>query len=125
MVQFPRLKRIYAPPASEDGQRILVDRIWPRGISREKAALTAWPRLVAPSDELRKWFGHDPMRWDVFRRRYVAELDANTACVSELRSLLAKEPSTLLFGARDADHNNAVVLADYLRALGPDRDSLG
>ncbi len=100
---------------STSGYRVLVDRVWPRGISREDAAVDAWLRDVAPSPELRRWFGHDPARFAEFARRYRAELDGNTA-VAELRRLLSEHDDvTLLYGARDTEHNQAVVLADYVR----------
>ena len=110
-----RTKRIYDPPSVDDGQRILVDHIWPRGVKREAAKLTEWVKLIAPSSELRKWFGHDPARFAEFRRRYFEELDANEEAVRRLRGLLVEGPATLLYAARDTAHNNAVVLADYLR----------
>jgi uncharacterized protein YeaO (DUF488 family) len=109
------VKRIYEPPAPDDGQRVLVDRIWPRGISKEDAALTLWLKDIAPSDELRKWFGHEPARWAEFRKRYAAELDGNREVVAQLRGLLGKGKVTLLYGAHDEAHNNAVALAGYLR----------
>jgi uncharacterized protein YeaO (DUF488 family) len=109
-----RTKRIYDPPSPEDGVRVLVDRLWPRGIKKEEAALDDWLRDAAPSTELRKWFGHDPERWDGFRRRYMAELTA--ARVSDLfRSRMARGRLTLLYSAKDEAHNQAIVLADYLR----------
>jgi len=110
------IKRIYEPPAPEDGQRVLVDRIWPRGVSKENAALTLWLKEIAPSDELRKWFGHEPARWAGFRERYGAELDRNEEAVTQLRTLLRGGRVTLLYGAHDEAHNNAVALAGYLRA---------
>jgi uncharacterized protein YeaO (DUF488 family) len=110
-----RIKRIYEPPAREDGARILVDRLWPRGVSKKTAALTAWPKEIAPSASLRKWFGHDPERWSEFRRRYRAELKANDAAVQSLRELLARNSMTLLYAAHDPAHNHALVLADYLK----------
>jgi uncharacterized protein YeaO (DUF488 family) len=109
-----KVKRVYAPPEADDGTRILVDRIWPRGLSKGEAALTLWLREVAPSAALRKRFGHDPARWAEFQRRYRAELDANKASVERLRDLLQTGRATLLYAARDEKHNNAVVLADYL-----------
>ena len=108
-----KLKRVYDPPAANDGKRILVDRIWPRGLSKAEAELTLWLKDVAPSAALRKWFGHDPARWPEFQQRYRAELDANPA-VERLRDLLRQGPATLLYGARDERHNQAIVLADYL-----------
>jgi uncharacterized protein YeaO (DUF488 family) len=111
-----KIKRVTEPPNRTDGARILVDRLWPRGQSKDKLQLTAWVRDVAPSTELRKWFGHDPAKWETFRRRYRAELDANPACVKELRALLQQHSNaTLLYAAHDEECNNAVVLAEYLR----------
>ncbi|PDQ22925.1 hypothetical protein CN311_00960 [Mesorhizobium sanjuanii] len=109
------VKRIYEPPSSSDGQRVLVDRIWPRGLSKEHAALTLWLKDIAPSDELRKWFGHEPARWAEFRRRYCVELDGNGEAVAQLHDLLREGKVTLLYGAHDEAHNNAVALAGYLR----------
>ena len=112
------VKRIYEPPAADDGQRVLVDRIWPRGVSKEEAALALWLKEIAPSDELRKWFGHQAARWAEFQKRYRAELDGNGEAVAQLRGLLRHGKVTLLYGAHDEDeaHNNAVALAGYLRA---------
>ncbi|MBN9221002.1 MAG: DUF488 domain-containing protein [Mesorhizobium sp.] len=109
------VKRIYEPPGSDDGQRVLVDRIWPRGVRKKDAALTLWLKDIAPSDDLRKWFGHEPERWAEFQKRYRAELDGNGDAVTELRALLGKGKVTLLYGAHDEAHNNAVALAAYLR----------
>lgn len=109
------VKRVYEPAAAGDGQRVLVDRLWPRGVKKEDAHLDLWLKDVAPSDELRKWFGHDPDRWAEFRKRYREELKAKAAAIEELRALLAKGKVTLLFGAHDERHNNAVVLAEYLQ----------
>ena len=107
-----RLKRAYDPAEPEDGTRILVDRLWPRGLSRGEAKVDQWLKEVAPSAELRRWFGHDPAKWAEFRRRYKAEL-ADNPSLEELRALLRRERRvTLLFGARDVEHNNAVVLRD-------------
>ncbi|WP_214474662.1 DUF488 domain-containing protein [Mesorhizobium sp. dw_380] len=110
------VKRIYEPPAPGDGQRVLVDRIWPRGFSKEHAALALWLKDIAPSDDLRKWFGHEPARWADFQKRYRAELDRNGEAVAQLRDLLGKGKVTLLYGAHDEAHNNAVALEGYLRA---------
>lgn len=110
------VKRVYEAPAKADGQRVLVDRLWPRGVSKKDAELTLWLKEIAPSDELRKWFGHEPERWPEFQRRYRAELDANGDAVAELRDLLREGKVTLLYGAHDEAHNNAVALAGYLRA---------
>lgn len=107
------IKRIYEDPADTDGFRILVDRIWPRGVSKERAAIDLWLKDVAPSSALRTWFGHDPDRWTEFRQRYARELDGNQA-VQRIREWLAEGPVTLLYSARDRDHNQAVALAAYL-----------
>ena len=110
------VKRIYESPAPDDGQRVLVDRVWPRGVRKEHAALSLWLKEIAPSEDLRKWFGHEPERWAEFQRRYRAELDGNGEAVAQLRGLLGKGKVTLLYGAHDEVHNNAVVLAGYLSA---------
>ena len=118
-----RVKRVYEAPAETDGQRILVDRIWPRGVSKERAALDVWMKEVAPSDELRRWFGHDRSRWQEFQQRYAAELEARPDLVKELLSIARERPVTLLYSARDATHNQAVALAAYLRVVAGKRDS--
>lgn len=110
-----RIKRIYAPIDPTDGARILVDRLWPRGIQKQAAALTLWLREIAPSAALRRWFGHDPERWDEFRRRYREELDRNVETVDRLATLSRTGPVTLLFAARDQERNDAVALAEYMR----------
>lgn len=109
-----RVKRAYLPPASEDGVRILVDRVWPRGVRKSDAKIDRWMKDLAPSTELRRWFGHDPSRWDEFRRRYKAELSNRADLLDELRALAQKGPVTLVFGARDEVHNQAVALSDLL-----------
>lgn len=111
-----RLKRVYDPPEDDDGRRILVDRLWPRGLSRQKAKLDLWLKEIAPSDELRRWFGHDPARWSGFVEKYMAELEASGALVAELREEAKNSTVTLLFAARDSAHNNAVVLKQLLEA---------
>jgi uncharacterized protein YeaO (DUF488 family) len=108
-----RLKRAYEPAEPGDGQRVLVDRVWPRGVSKEEAHIDLWLKDVAPSTQLRKWFGHEPDHWGGFRERYLEELKANPA-VGELRQVMAKGPVTLVYGAKDKEHNQAVVLAAYL-----------
>ncbi len=110
-----QIKRVYDPPGKIDGARVLVDRLWPRGLSKEKAALTLWLKEVAPSPELRTWFGHDPARWTEFGRRYRAELKKNDEAVGRLGDLLKGGPATLLYAAHDPAHNHALVLAAYLR----------
>ena len=109
-----RLKRAYEPAGPEDGQRILVDRLWPRGVSKDKARLDLWVKDIAPSAALRTWFGHDPRRWDEFRRRYRAELREHAADMSELRRLARKGTITLVYSAADEIHNDAVVLRKLL-----------
>ena len=108
------LKRVYAPPAASDGARVLVDRLWPRGVSKARAALDCWNKAVAPSTELRQWFGHQPARWQEFRDRYRAELKHNAEAVETLHALARQGPVTLLFAARDEAHNEAVVLREVL-----------
>lgn len=109
-----RLKRAYEPAGPEDGVRILVDRLWPRGVSKVDAAIDEWMKDVAPSAELRQWFGHDPGRWAEFQRRYRAELRAHAPQLDRLRSLAAAGTVTLVYAARDEEHNDAVVLRDVL-----------
>ncbi len=111
----PKLKRVYAEPAHDDGTRILVDRLWPRGLTKEKAHVDLWLKDVAPSTELRKWFAHDPARWTEFKSRYHAELRKNGEPLAALKQAVAKGPSTLLYGAKDEEHNEAVVLLDLLK----------
>jgi uncharacterized protein YeaO (DUF488 family) len=110
------IKRVYEPPSPADGRRILVDRLWPRGVSKAKAGLDAWMKDVGPSTELRRWFDHQPERWPEFRRRYIDELKSN-AEFPALRELAAAGPVTLLYAARDTAHNEAVVLAEQLLAV--------
>jgi uncharacterized protein YeaO (DUF488 family) len=112
------IKRVYDPPDKDDGARVLVDRLWPRGLRKENAALTLWLKEIAPSSELRQWFGHDPARWQEFGQRYRAELAANETAMGRIRDLLNLGPLTLVYSAHDTEHNNAVVLADYLRSHG-------
>jgi uncharacterized protein YeaO (DUF488 family) len=107
-----RIKRVYEPPEAADGTRVLVDRLWPRGL--DKREIDRWLKEIAPSTELRRWFGHQPERWPEFRWRYAAELQQRPELLEELRALAEKGPVTLLFAARDAERNNAVVLRDLL-----------
>ncbi|MCA6110925.1 DUF488 domain-containing protein [Bradyrhizobium cenepequi] len=109
-----RLKRAYETPAREDGKRILVDRLWPRGIKKDAAAIDCWMKELAPSSDLRKWFGHEPERWSEFKRRYKRELRQHASTLDELRMLAERGPITLIFAARDKAHNEAVVLRDVL-----------
>ena len=108
------IKRVYDEPEAQDGKRILVDRLWPRGLSKVKARIDLWLKDIAPSNELRVWFGHDPAKWEEFVRRYHAELAANTDAVGTMRQQLEHSRTTLLFGAKDTEHNNAVALKAYL-----------
>jgi uncharacterized protein YeaO (DUF488 family) len=109
-----RIKRVYEPPAPADGTRILVDRLWPRGLTKERARVDLWLKEIAPSTELRRWFGHDPARWAEFQARYRAELAANAEPVAHLRAEMARGPVTLVYGAKDEAHNDAIVLRDFL-----------
>jgi uncharacterized protein YeaO (DUF488 family) len=108
------IKRVYDQPAKADGFRVLVDRVWPRGVSKEKAAVDLWMKEIGPSTGLRKWFGHKPERWDEFRKRYRAELEGKGDLLDELRSHAAKDPLTLVYSARDEAHNQAVVIREVL-----------
>lgn len=114
-----RVKRVYEEPEEADGERILVDRIWPRGLSKEKARLSDWRKELAPSNDLRKWFGHDPERWEEFKERYRAELE-EAGKMEEVRkiSAMAEEGNvTLIFGAKDTEYNNARALESFIRDL--------
>ena len=110
-----RLKRVYEPATDADGYRVLVDRLWPRGISRERASLDEWERELPPSADLRRWFGHDPARFEEFRRRYLEELCHHRPRIAELRRRARSGTLTLVYSARDTEHNDAVVLAKVLR----------
>jgi len=116
--QSIKLKRAYDHPVAADGMRILIDRLWPRGVRKEEAAIDLWAKDIAPSTGLRKWFGHNPARWSEFRRRYAAEAYAHSDQLSELRALARKGPITLVYSARDEIHNDAVVLRDILLGRG-------
>jgi uncharacterized protein YeaO (DUF488 family) len=111
------LKRAYDPPSPEDGLRVLVDRLWPRGLTRDKAGIDLWLKEIAPSTELRRGFGHDKARWPEFRDRYVAEIAANPEPLEKLRALVKENARvTLLYAARDTERNNAVVLHEVLKS---------
>lgn len=110
-----RVKRIYEPLSVEDGYRVLVDRVWPRGMSKERAKIDLWAKDVAPSTELRKWFGHDPAKWEAFQERYREELSAGEALQPLCAALQGKDVVTLLYGAKDREHNQALVLRDVLK----------
>jgi uncharacterized protein YeaO (DUF488 family) len=109
-----KIKRVYEKPAKEDGFRILADRLWPRGLTKEKASVDLWLKEIAPSTELRKWFGHDPEKWNEFQKKYVAELKKNKETVSILKEKIKEGPVTILYGARDQVHNEALVILDFL-----------
>jgi uncharacterized protein YeaO (DUF488 family) len=117
-----RAKRVYESIQRSDGSRFLVERFWPRGVKKEKLKLDAWLKDVAPSDDLRRWFGHDPVKWDAFQRRYRAELDANPGAWEVLLEATRQGNVTLLYSARDTEHNNAIVLKKYLEECLGDRD---
>jgi uncharacterized protein YeaO (DUF488 family) len=109
-----RLKRAYEEPAPDDGLRVLVERLWPHGLRKERAAVDLWIKDVAPSPELRRWFNHDPARWEESRKRHRAELRQNKDAVEELRRLCKGQTVTFVYAARDEEHNGALVLRDYL-----------
>ncbi len=109
------LKRAYEKPCRSDGLRILVERLWPRGLSMERTAVDVWLKDIAPSPELRRWFGHDPAKWEEFQERYRAELEANQAAVDELRRRVREGLVTFIYAAQDEQHNGALVLKNYLQ----------
>jgi len=109
-----KIKRIYDPCSSDDGKRILIDRLWPRGVKKEKAKIDEWLRDIAPSDGLRKWFSHDPSRYQEFKRRYAKELQQKQELVEQVRNEAKRGTVTLLFSAKDAEHNNATALKEFL-----------
>jgi uncharacterized protein YeaO (DUF488 family) len=116
-----RVKRVYEPPEPGDGVRFLVERLWPRGVRKDALGLNGWLKDVAPSDALRRWFGHDPARWEEFRRRYADELDACPDSWNQILRAAHCGTVTLLFSARDTLHNNAVALKSYLEAQKKER----
>jgi uncharacterized protein YeaO (DUF488 family) len=109
-----RTKRIYEKPARSDGRRILIDRLWPRGVSKENASIDGWAKEVAPSNELRRWYQHDAEKWPEFRRRYFAELSSIPECVEELRASLGGKTATLVFSSKETKLNNATALKEFL-----------
>ena len=111
-----RLKRAYDPPSKQDGRRILVERLWPRGLTKEKAAVDQWLKDIAPSPQLRKWFSHDPDKWEDFCKRYRAELDENQDPVRQLKEICSAGTVTFVFAARDTERNSAIVLKAYLES---------
>jgi uncharacterized protein YeaO (DUF488 family) len=110
-----RIKRVYSEPEEKDGERILVDRLWPRGLTKEKAKVDLWLKEIAPSNELRKWFSHDPKKWPEFKRKYLEELKTLNEPTALLRQEASQGTITLLYGARDEEHNEAVVLLELLQ----------
>ena len=111
-----RLKRAYEPSKKDDGFRVLVDRLWPRGVSKSSARIDLWLKEIAPSAALRKWFGHDPLKWDAFRARYFRELQKNPKAVAQLNEIIRNGPVTLLFAAKDQERDNAAALKEYLES---------
>jgi uncharacterized protein YeaO (DUF488 family) len=109
-----RIKRVYEPSAEADGFRVLIDHLWPRGVKKEAADIDEWLKVIAPSTDLRKWFNHDPEKWDEFKRRYFLELDANRDAVAKLALKAKDETVTLVFSSREERFNNAVALKEYL-----------
>jgi uncharacterized protein YeaO (DUF488 family) len=116
-----KIKRVYTEPAKSDGYRVLVDRIWPRGITKEAAAVDEWQKEIAPSTALRKWFGHDPERWKEFQQKYREELKHNEAVDAFIESYKDKKLVTLVYGAKDEAHTHALVLQQYLEAASAKR----
>lgn len=110
-----KLKRVYETPDESDGKRILVERLWPRGMTKEKAHVDLWMKDIAPSTELRKWFDHDPAKWTEFQKRYRVELEANDEQVAQLKKEIGKRKATLVYGAKDEEHNAARVLLEFLK----------
>jgi len=108
------IKRVYEKSTKEDGKRILIDRLWPRGLTKEKADIGLWLKDIAPSTELRQWFGHDVAKWQEFKKRYVVEIEKNNQALSELEGELKRGKATLVYAAKDEEHNDAVVLKEYL-----------
>jgi uncharacterized protein YeaO (DUF488 family) len=111
-----RLKRVYEEPAPDDGARFLVERLWPRGVRKTGLEMESWQKDVGPSDELRKWFAHDPEKWEEFQARYFAELDARPEAWGPILAAAADDPVTLLYSSKDTEHNNAVALQRYLES---------
>jgi uncharacterized protein YeaO (DUF488 family) len=114
-----RLKRVYDPPSPEDGFRVLVERLWPRGMTKERAKVDLWIKETGASPELRRWYSHEPLKWEEFRRRYFRELDGHPEPVNQLKELMLEDRTiTFLFSTHDLDRNNAVALKEYLEAHG-------
>ena len=111
-----RLRRVYEPASGDDGFRVLVERLWPRGVRKEDAAIDRWCKDIAPSPELRLWFSHDPEKWDNFRRRYVKELDSKSDIIRALAKKSANDTVTFVYSARDTEHNSALLLKEYIES---------
>ncbi len=111
-----RLKRAYDAPAPDDGCRVLVDRLWPRGVSKDAARIDLWLKEIAPSTELRKWFNHDAARWDEFRQRYLLEIGSHPEAIRQLMAEIRKGPVTLVYGAKDLQHNHAAALTEFVES---------
>ncbi len=111
-----KIKRVYDPPSRNDGKRILIDRLWPRGLKKEEARIDEWMKDIAPSSDLRKWFGHDPAKWPEFKKRFYAELELKKDVVGELIAMTRKGTATLLYGSKEERFNNAVALKEYIDA---------
>ncbi len=109
-----KTKRIYESAEKEDGCRILIDRLWPRGVSKENAKIDLWLKDIAPSDELRKWFGHDPKKWEEFKKKYAKELEDKQSLIKEIQEKAKKGTVTLIYSAKDTEHNNAIALKGIL-----------
>jgi uncharacterized protein YeaO (DUF488 family) len=110
-----KIKRVYDPPEPEDGKRILIDRLWPRGIKKENLKMDEWLKEIAPSDKLRKWFSHDPKKYEEFKKRYVKELEDKSEILERIRREAKKGRVTILFSAKDTEHNNATVMKELLK----------
>lgn len=113
LILIMKIKRVYLKPDKEDGIRILVDRLWPRGLTKEKASIDLWLKNIAPTTELRKWFDHDPTKWNEFRKKYYLELENNKEQGLLLKEQIEKGPITLVYGAKDEEHNEALVIKDF------------
>jgi len=116
-----KLKRAYEAPTKDDGERVLVERLWPRGLTKQKAKIDLWVKEISPSTELRKWFGHDPEKWDEFRRRYKSELKQQPELVDQLRDKARKGPITFVYAAKDELHNSALLLKEFVESGNPQR----
>ena len=117
-----KIKRVYETPADDDGSRILVDRLWPRGLTKDKAHVDLWLKEIGPSTELRKWFGHEPEKWDAFRKSYLTELEEKGDLIDILLKRASEGPLTLIYAARDQEHNEALVIKRFLEALSQKYD---